>query len=223
MGRYDQAPKLVNKKPKLNGNTIMISNDVFISIMNKKDITPKQALLLIWLVGQADGFGVAKETATKAMGLKEHQGYYKLRRGLEKAGYLDVTDTSIIINYDKILEQQSVDPISLGQPEDDPILGKQIVDPILEQRMDDPILGGQEDDPIFLGQQMVAPMGQPLDDPMGQQIAAHNIEEHRKTYKDQNKKLGQLEDDPILSDDFNYVQDAMDSFVKEQQKKKWVF
>ena len=196
MGRYDQAPKLVNKKPRLNGNTIMISNNAFISIMSKKDITPKQALLLIWLVGQADGFGVAKETATRAMGLKEHQGYYKLRRGLEKAGYLDVTDSSITINYDKILEQQ----------------------------IDDPILGGQEDDPIFLGQQMVDPMGQPLDDPMGQQIAAHNIEEHRKTYKGQNKKLGNPEDDPILSDDFNYVQDAMDSFAKEQRgKKKWVF
>lgn len=195
MGRYDQAPKLVNKKPKLNGNTIMISNDAFISIMNKKDITPKQALLLIWLVGQADGFGIAKETATKAMGLKEHQGYYKLRRGLEKAGYLDVTDTSITINYDKILEQQSVDPIFMEQPEVDPILGKQIADPILEQRIDDPILGGQEDDPIFLGQQMVAPMGQPLDDPMGQQIAAYNIEGHRKTEKEDGFRLEDFTDE----------------------------
>lgn len=186
MGRYDQAPKLVNKKPKLDGNTIMISNDAFISIMSKKDITPKQALLLIWLVGQADGFGIAKETATKAMGLKEHQGYYKLRRGLEKAGYLDVTDTSITINYDKILEQQSVDPISMEQPE---------VDPILEQQIDDPILGGQEDDPIFMGQQMVAPMGQPLDDPMGQQIAAHNIEEHIKTEKEDGFRLEDFTDE----------------------------
>jgi hypothetical protein len=57
---------------------------------------------------------------------------------------------------------------------------------------------------------------------MGVQIDQYNIEEHIKTYKGQDEKLGDQINHPISSDDFDYVQDAMDSFVKEQGK-KWVF
>lgn len=103
-GNTKQAPVLINKKPKVSNNHIQIDNKVFTSIVTKLGKSPKQALLLIWFIGQADGFKIAKKTVCDALGLKREQSYYDFRAGLEEKGFITVTDNSITINYDVILE-----------------------------------------------------------------------------------------------------------------------
>jgi hypothetical protein len=67
---------------------------------------------------------------------------------------------------------------------------------------------------------------------MGHENRDYNIEEHRKTYKGQDEKLSCEKRDSILGNekrdsigkDFDYVQDAINSYIEEQQQQqKWVF
>jgi hypothetical protein len=94
-----------------------------------------------------------------------------------------------------------------------------------------PILGTEESTSILMGRKKSTPKSRKESTPMGRKEYYYNIEEHIKTYKEPQEKLGtenptsilsHKDPTPILSDDFDYVQDAMDSFVKEQGK-KWVF
>ena len=227
MGRYDQAPKLVNKKPKLDGNTIMISNEMYSAIFNAVGRKYQAGALMVWLIGQADGFGVALKTVSDALGMDKN-GYYKSRAALEELGFITANGDNITIHYNKILGNEKNAPILSNEKDD----SKNRVMKKMTHSFDDSILGNEKDDSIFLGHQKDDPMSNEKDDPMSHLKWEYNIEEHIKTYKESQEKLGtenptsilSTENSaPILNDDFDYVQDAMNSFVKEQQEKKWVF
>ena len=170
MGRYDQAPKLVNKKPKLDGNTIMISNEMYSAIFNAVGRKYQAGALLVWLIGQADGFGIALKTVSDALGMDKN-GYYKSRAALEELGFITVDGDNITIHYNKIL----------GNEKDD---SKNRVMKKMTHSFDDSILSNEKDDSIFLGHQKDDPMGNEKDDPMSHLKWEYNIEEHRKTEKE---------------------------------------
>ena len=203
MGRYDQAPRLVNKKPKMDNNIIMISNEMYSAIFNAVGRKYQAGALMVWLIGQADGFGVALETVKNALGMDKN-GYYKSRSALEELGFITVVDGgNITINYNKILGNEKDDSKNrvmkkMSHSFDDPILGNEKDDSILIPTKDDSKIGSskvgmgnEKNDPIFLSHQK--------DDPI----------------------LGTTEDAPI-GKDFDYVQDAINSYIEEQQQ-KWVF
>lgn len=235
MGRYDQAPKLVNKKPKLDGNIIMFTNEMHCNIMKQIGSKYRAGHVLIWLIGQADGFGIAEKTAANAIGIST-SAYHQDIRFLDDLGLIThVSGKSITINYDKILGDQfeqsknrvsNLDSLNQSEDNKDRVIksdslseGVKINQSILSDQINQSILEKTK------GDQFNQSMGDRFNHPMGVQIDQYNIEEHRKTYKGQNEKLGDQINQSILNNDFDYVQDAMDSFVKEQQKqqKKWVF
>lgn len=166
MGRYDQAPKLVNKKPKLDGNTIMISNEMYSAIFNAVGRKYQAGALMVWLIGQADGFGIALKTVSDALGMDKN-GYYKSRAALEELGFITVDGDNITIHYNKILGNEK----------------------------NAPILGNEKDDSIFLGTTLDDPMGNEKDDPMGTTEWEYNIEEHIKTEKEEGFRLEDFTDE----------------------------
>lgn len=213
MGRYDQAPRLINKKPKMDSNIIMISNEMYTAIFNAVGRKYQAGALMVWLIGQADGFGIALETVKSALGMDKN-GYYKSRSALEELGFIMVIDGgSITINYNKILGNEKDDSKNrvmkkMSHSFDDPILGNEKDDSILIPTKDDSKIGSskvgmgnEKDDPIFLGNEKDDPMGNEKDDPMSNQKWEYNIEEHIKTYKESQEKLGNEKDDPILSNE----------------------
>ena len=251
MGRYDQAPRLVNKKPKMDNNIIMISNEMYSAIFNAVGRKYQAGALMVWLIGQADGFGVALETVKNALGMDKN-GYYKSRSALEELGFITVVDGgNITINYNKILGNEKDDSKNrvmkkMSHSFDDPILGNEKDDSILIPTKDDSKIGSskvgmgnEKNDPIFLSHQKDDPMGNEKNDPMSNLKWEYNIEEHINNIEKDQEILGNEKDYPILSHqkddpilgttedapigkDFDYVQDAINSYIEEQQQ-KWVF
>ena len=232
MGRYDQAPKLVNKKPKMDNNIIMITNEMYSNIFNAVGKAKTAGIVLVWLIGQADGFGIAQKTVLDAVGISKDT-YYGARKTLADLGFLTEENHTLVIHYDKILGSDH--PTSK-------IKGTENPTPILSHKDPTSILGTKDPTPKTLRSDFPTPKSHKDPTPMGSEDYDYNIEEHIKTYKESKEKLGTKDptsilrsDDydsilnhkdptPILDDDFDYVQDAMDSFIKEQQgKKKWVF
>lgn len=105
-GKYDQAPKLVNKgKPKSEKNYILINIDLFKSINEKIDT--KHGLsrsLLFLLIGTADGFGLSEKFMTDNLGCTK-QGYLKARKHLHELKLItdDKDNGTITVNYNEIL------------------------------------------------------------------------------------------------------------------------
>ena len=190
MGRYDQAPKLVNKKPKLDGNTIMISNEMYSAIFNAVGRKYQAGALMVWLIGQADGFGVALKTVSDALGMDKN-GYYKSRAALEELGFITADGDNITIHYNKILGNEKNAPILSNEKDD----SKNRVMKKMTHSFDDSILGNEKDDPIFLGTTLDDPMGNEKDDPMGTTEWEYNIEEHRKTEKEEKFRLEDFTDE----------------------------
>ena len=234
MGRYDQAPKLVNKKPKMDNNIIMISNEMYSAIFNAVGRKYLAGALLVWFIGQADGFGIAQQTVMNSLGISRKQSYYDARDFLEELGFITVIDgISITIHYDKILGYENRDPKNRVTKTEtqNRVAEKETQKLGCEKR--DSILSNENRDSIFMGHEKRDSMGNEKRNPMGHENRDYNIEEHIITYNNQNEKLsnekrdsilGCEKRDSILDDNFDYVQDAMDSFIKEQQeKKKWVF
>ena len=255
MGRYDQAPKLVNKKPKMDSNIIMITNEMYSNIFNAVGKAKTAGIVLVWLIGQADGFGIAQKTVLDAVGISKDT-YYGARKTLADLGFLTEENHTLIIHYDKILGSDhptskikgTEDPTSILSHKDPtsilshkdptsilstenptPILSTENPTPILSTENPTPILGTENPTPILgtkdptsktMGSDFPTPMSHKDPTPMGSEDYDYNIEEHIKTYKGSQEKLGTKDPTPIFNDDFDYVQDAMDSFIKE---KKWVF
>lgn len=190
MGRYDQAPKLVNKKPKMDNNIIMISNEMYSAIFNAVGRKYQAGALMVWLIGQADGFGVALKTVSDALGMDKN-GYYKSRAALEELGFITVDGDSITIHYNKILGNEKDAPI-LGNEKDD---SKNRVMKKMTHSFDDSILGNEKDDSIFLGTTLDDPMGNEKDDPMGTTEWEYNIEKHIKTEKEESFRLEDFTDE----------------------------
>lgn len=190
MGRYDQAPKLVNKKPKLDGNTIMISNEMYSAIFNAVGRKYQAGALMVWLIGQADGFGVALKTVSDALGMDKN-GYYKSRAALEELGFITADGDNITIHYNKILGNEKNAPILSNEKND----SKNRVMKKMTHSFDDSILGNEKDDSIFLGTTLDDPMGNEKDDPMSHLKWEYNIEEHRKTEKEEGFRLEDFTDE----------------------------
>ena len=190
MGRYDQAPKLVNKKPKLDGNTIMISNEMYSAIFNAVGRKYQAGALMVWLIGQADGFGVALKTVSDALGMDKN-GYYKSRAALEELGFITTDGDSITIHYNKILGNEKNAPILSNEKDD----SKNRVMKKMTHSFDDSILGNKKDDSIFLGHQKDDSMGNEKDDSMSHLKWEYNIEEHRNTEKDSQFRIEDFTDE----------------------------
>ena len=207
MGRYDQAPKLVNKKPKLDGNTIMISNEMYSAIFNAVGRKYQAGALLVWLIGQADGFGVAQQTVMNTLGMSRKQSYYDARDFLEELGFITVVDgMTITIHYDKILSHEKRDPKNR-------VTKTETQNRVAEKET--LILSHENRDPISMGHEKRDPMRYGKRDPMGHENRDYNIEEHIKTYKEDDEKLGNEKRDPILGNEKRDPIFSIDSFKEE--------
>lgn len=113
MGRYDQAPRLINKdKPNKNGNFMKIGMEVFKNINEKIDARHAVARsLLILLIGTADGFGLSQKFVLDNLGCSEKR-YYTARQYLESLGLITINkaDNTIKVNYDVLMGRQEVTP-----------------------------------------------------------------------------------------------------------------
>lgn len=196
MGRYDQAPKLVNKKPKLDGNTIMISNEIYSAIFNAVGRKYLAGALLVWFIGQADGFGIAQQTAMNALGISRKQSYYDARDFLEELGFITVIDgVSIIIHYDKILGNEKRDPKNrVTQTETQNRVAEKETQKLSNEKRD-PILSNENRDSIFMGHEKRDPKGNEKRNPMGHEKRDYNIEEQRKTEKEEGFRLEDFTDE----------------------------
>ena len=205
MGRYDQAPRLVNKKPKLDGNIIMFTNEMYCNIMKQIGSKYRAGHVLIWLMGQADGFGIAEKTVANAIGIST-SAYHQDIRFLNDLGLIThVSGKNIIINYDRILGdqfEQSKNRVfnldSLNQSEDNK--NRVIKSDSLSEgvKIDQSILGDQIDQPILekvKGDQFNQSMGDRFNHPMGDQFNQYNIEEHRNTEKDSSFRIEDFTDE----------------------------
>lgn len=124
MGRYDQAPKLINKnKPKSKGNFMQMGMEVFKSINEKIDARHAVARsLLILLIGTADGFGLSQKFILENLGCSEKR-YYTARQYLESLGLITVNkeENIITINYNVLMDRHEVLPENkMGGHEDNP-------------------------------------------------------------------------------------------------------
>lgn len=206
MGRYDQAPKLVNKKPKMDNNIIMISNEMYSAIFNAVGRKYQAGALMVWLIGQADGFGIALKTVSDALGMDKN-GYYKSRAALEELGFITADGDSITIHYNKILGNEKDDSKNrvmkkMSHSFDDSILSNEKDDSILIPIKDNSKtgsfkvgMGNEKDDSIFLGTILDDPMGNEKDDPMGTTEWEYNIEEHIRTEKEKGFRLEDFTDE----------------------------
>lgn len=237
MGRFNQAPRLVNKKPKMDNNIIMLTNDMYYGIMKQIGSKYRAGHVLIWLIGQADGFGVAEKTVMNAIGISS-SAYHSDIRFLADLGLITyIQGKSITINYDKILGdrfEQSKNRViksnSLNQS-----VGDQINQSILENRViesdslsegdriNQSILGDQFRQSILISDQFEQSRGDRFNQSKGVQINQDNIEEHINNIEEGQEFLGdKIEQSIGRDDDFDYVQDAINSYIEEQQQ-KWVF
>lgn len=231
MGRYDQAPKLVNKKPKMDNNIIMITNEMYSNIFNAVGKAKTAGIILVWLIGQADGFGIAQKTVLDAIGISKDT-YYGARKTLVDLGFLTEEDHTLVIHYDKILGSDHPTSKIKGTKNPTSILNHKDSTSILSTENPTPILGTEDPTSKTKGSDFPTSMSHKDPTSMGSEDYDYNIEEHIKTYKESQEKLstkdstsilGHKDPTPILDNDFDYVQDAMDSFIKEQQEKEWVF
>lgn len=112
-GKYDQAPKLINKgKPESNGNFILINMELFKNINQKIDTKHGLARsLLILLIGTADGFGLSEKFMTDNL-VCTKQGYLKARKYLNDIGMIidDQEKRTITIDYNAILGITEITP-----------------------------------------------------------------------------------------------------------------
>jgi len=196
MGRYDQAPKLVNKKPKLDGNTIMVSNEIYSAIFNAVGRKYLAGALLVWFIGQADGFGIAQQTAMNALGISRKQSYYDARDFLEELGFITVVDgISITIHYDKILGNEKRDSKNrVNETETQNRVAEKETQKLSNEKRD-PILSNENRDSIFMGHEKRDPKGNEKRNPMGHEKRDYNIEEHIKTDKEEGFRLEDFTDE----------------------------
>lgn len=193
MGRYDQAPKLVNKKPKMDNNIIMVSNEIYSAIFNAVGRKYLAGALLVWFIGQADGFGIAQQTAMNALGISRKQSYYDARDFLEELGFITVIDgISITIHYDKILGYEKRDSKNR-------VNETETQNRVAEKETQK--LSNENRDSIFMGNEKRDPKGNEKRNPMGHENRDYNIEEHIKTYKESQEKLGCEKRDSILGNE----------------------
>lgn len=189
MPNYEQAPILINKKPPGQGaGFLQIDNAVYAAVCKGVGRKYKAGLLMLWYIGQADGFRIPAKTVMDVFGFKRKDDYYSTRRDLVDLGFIDVVDTDTIrINYDNILKgQENADPILLeGSGKSRPyfLKGQENPDPMKGQENPDPIFSEQNrvrkiQTLFFEGSGKTGLKGQENPDPMGQENPDHNIQEH---------------------------------------------
>lgn len=108
MANYETAPlihhscdknKFINK-----ANGFIVIPDIVYSAICKQLDSKKgaQLKLLLFYIGCAEGFGVPLRTVMERLGFTR-DGYYRARAGLQELGWITITDTQIIINYNEIV------------------------------------------------------------------------------------------------------------------------
>ena len=205
MGRYDQAPKLINKKPKMDNNIIMITNEMYSNIFNAVGKAKTAGIVLVWLIGQADGFGIAQKTVLDAIGISKDT-YYGARKTLADLGFLTEENHTLIIHYDKILGSDHPTSKIKGTENPTSILNHKDPTSILSTENPTPILGTEDPTSKSKGSDFPTPKSHKDPTPMGSEDYDYNIEEHIKTYKESKEKLGTKDPTPILrSDDYDSI------------------
>jgi len=188
MGRYDQAPRLINRKPKMDNNIIMISNEMYSAIFNAVGRKKNAGIVLVWLIGQADGFCIAQQTVMNSLGISK-DSYYDSRKALKDLGFITDDGNTIIIHYDKILGRKESAPKNRGSENLPQKLGTGESTPILSTGDPTSILEGRKDS---------TPKGRRESTPMGRKDSYYNIEEHIKTDNSCQEILSRKESDSIL-------------------------
>ena len=107
MPNFNQAPKIKNNGIKdrrgetLTGYTqrsLLLEEKIAQGIDGKHFVAYK---VMMFLTGNAEGFSVAQETIMERMNITK-SAYYDARKYLVEKGWISITDTEIIVNYDAI-------------------------------------------------------------------------------------------------------------------------
>jgi len=107
MPNYDQAPKIKyngvkdrrsEDLPGYSNRSALLEEKIMQGIDGKHAVALR---VMLFLTGNAEGFGVALKTITERTNISQ-SAYYKARDWLEEKGWITCTDTEIIVNYDVI-------------------------------------------------------------------------------------------------------------------------
>ena len=107
MPNYDQAPKIRNnglkdrrskELPGYSNRSTLLEEKIMQGIDSRQGVALK---VMLFLTGNAEGFGVALKTITERLNVSQ-SAYYKARDWLEEKGWIKCTKEEIIINYDVI-------------------------------------------------------------------------------------------------------------------------